>query len=75
MTSGAVGSANAVFDLIRSKTLVDMEFVPTGSSSDGYYNGQAFFTDFELSSPNEDALATSLSFVGTGALTRAASSS
>lgn len=75
MSSGGPGSHNAAFDVLTSKTKVDFEFIPTGSSSDGYYNGSGFFTNFELSAPNEDALATSLSFVGTGTLTRAASSS
>lgn len=73
MSSGNAGSANAVFDLITSKTQVNFEFYPTGSSSDGFYSGKGFFTDFELSSPNEDALATSLSFVGNGQLTRGSS--
>lgn len=75
MSSGGAGSHNAAFDVLTAKTLVDFEFIPTGSSSDGYYEGMGFFTNFELSAPNEDALATSLSLVGTGALTRAASSS
>ena len=73
MSSGAGGSANAVFDLITSKTKVDFEFYPTGSSADGYYSGEGFFTGFDISSPNEDALATSLSFVGSGQLTRGSS--
>ena len=64
----------AVFDLLSGKTKVDMEFFPTGSSSDGYYSGDGYFTNWNLSSPNEDALATNISFVGTGALTRSSSS-
>ena len=75
LSSGGPGSHNAAFDVLIAKTLVDFEFIPTGSSSDGYYEGQGFFTNFELGSPGEDALATSLSLVGTGSLTRAASSS
>ena len=38
----------AVFDLLTSKTKLDLEFYPTGSSSDGYFSGEAFFTTFEL---------------------------
>ena len=64
----------AAFDLLTAKTKLDLEFYPTGSSSDGYYSGEAFFTTFELGAPNDDALATSLNFVGTGALTRSSSS-
>lgn len=75
MSSGAAGTMNAALDVLLAKTLVDFEFIPTGSSSDGYYAGSGYFTNWELSAPGEDALATSLSFVGTGALTRAASSS
>lgn len=75
MSSAEAGSMNAAFDVLTAKTLVDFEFIPTGSSSDGYYNGSGYFTNWELSAPNEDALAVSLSIVGTGVLTRAASSS
>ncbi len=75
MSSGGVGSHNAAFDLIAARTKVDAEFLPTGSSSDGYFEGQIFFTSFEISAPNEDALANSLAFVGTGALVRQSSSS
>jgi predicted secreted protein len=75
ISSGAVGSANAAFDLLTARTKIDAEFIPTGSSSDGYYDGQMFFTSWELSAPNDDALAQSLAFVGTGALVRQSSSS
>lgn len=70
MTGSGAGSANAVFDVIVNKTKTIFEFYPTGSSGGGYYSGEGFFTGFEVSSPNEDALTTSLTFVGSGALTR-----
>lgn len=60
----------AAFDLLKARTKVDMEAYPTGSSSDGYFSGSLFFTDFELAAPNEDALAYSVSAEGTGTLTR-----
>ena len=70
MTSGGAGSANAVYDVIVNKVLVDFEFAPTGSTAGGTYSGSGYVTDFEVGAPGEDALNTSLSFVGTGALTR-----
>lgn len=70
MSSGEAGSHNAMLDVLLGKTLVDFEFVPTGSSSDGTYSGSGYVTNFELGAPNEDALNTSISFQGTGALTR-----
>lgn len=73
ITGSAVGSANAAFDLLTSRTKIDAEFIPTGSSSDGYYEGQMFVTSWEQSAPNDDALALSLAFVGTGALVRVSS--
>jgi hypothetical protein len=75
ISSGGPGSANAALDLLLGRTKIDAEFIPTGSSSDGYYDGQMFFTSWELSAPNDDALAQSLAFVGTGALVRQSSSS
>lgn len=62
------------FDLTRAKTKFDAEFYPTGSSSDGLFSGSLFMRTFEQSAPNEDALGTSISFVGTGGLTRSSSS-
>ncbi len=59
-----------VYDVLFNKVLVDMEFAPTGSSSDGTYSGSGFVTGFELGAPNEDALNSNINFVGTGALTR-----
>lgn len=62
------------FDLLTGKTKFDMEFYPTGSSSDGLFSGSAFFTTFEMGAPNDDARAVNVSFVGSGALTRSSSS-
>ena len=65
----------AIFDLVTGRTKCKSEWYPTGSSSDGYYTGEGFFNNWELSAPNDDAAATSIAFVGSGALTRSASSS
>jgi predicted secreted protein len=62
-------------DLMIARTKFDMQFYPTGSSSDGYYSGSAFFTDFGVNAPMEDALAGNIGFQGTGTLARAGSSS
>lgn len=62
------------FDLLVSRTKTNAEFYPTGSSSDGFFSGEMFFTGFDLSAPNDDALAVSLSFAGTGVLARSSSS-
>lgn len=64
----------AAFDLLTARTKVDAEFYPTGSSSDGFFSGEIFFTGFDMSAPNDDALATSISFAGTGVLARSSSS-
>lgn len=58
------------YDVLVGRTKIDMEFYPTGSSGDGYYSGDGFLTGWELASPNDDAAAANISFVGTGALTR-----
>ena len=58
------------YDMLVNRTQALFEFYPTGSSGDGYYYGNGYFTNWELSAPNDDALATSISLVGTGALTR-----
>jgi len=58
------------YDMLVTKTLSTFEFYPTGSSGDGYYTGTGYFTNWELASPNDDALAVSISLVGSGALTR-----
>ena len=64
----------AVFDLVNAKTKLDMEFYPTGSSSDGLWGGSGFLTSWDVASPNADATLSNLSFVGTEALTRSSSS-
>lgn len=64
----------AIFDVMAGRTQVDAEFYPTGSSSDGYFSGDIYLTGWDLSSPNEDALATNITFEGSGALTRSSSS-
>ena len=59
-----------LFDVLVNRTKVDFEWFPTGSSGDGYYSGSGYFTSWDLASPNDDALATNVALVGTGALTR-----
>ena len=59
-----------LYDVTVAKTLVDFEFVPTGSSSDGSFSGSGFMRTHEQGAPNEDALNTNVSIVGSGALTR-----
>lgn len=58
------------YDVLVARTKIDLEFYPTGSSGDGYYSGDGYITGWELSAPLDDAAATNISFVGTGALTR-----
>lgn len=58
------------YDVLVARTLIDLEFVPTGSTGDGTFSGSGFVTGFDMGAPNDDALNTSLSFQGTGALTR-----
>lgn len=67
LSSGA--NHQGIQDVLSGRTKVDMEAFPTGSSSQGYYSGEIFITDFEASFPNEDAAAYSLSFEGHGVLT------
>lgn len=62
-----------IFDALVGRTKIAAEWYPTGSSSDGYYSGIGFLTGWELSSPNDDVLAASGGFVGTGVLTRTSS--
>lgn len=57
-------------DRVTGKEKIEFEFHPTGSSSDGNYSGSGFVTNYDLGAPNEDALNASLSFEGTGTLTR-----
>ena len=60
-------------DRITGKEKIEFEFHPTGSSSDGNYQGSGFVTGYDLGSPNEDALNASVTFEGTGTLTRSTS--
>ena len=64
----------AIGDLLGTKTKVDVQFYPTGSSSDGYWSGNMYFSNWGISSPNEDALSANVGFQGTGVLTRTSSS-
>jgi len=64
----------AVYDVFSGKTKVDGEFLPTGSSSDGYWSGSLLISGWTLNSPENDGLGASVSFQGTGALTRSSSS-
>lgn len=64
----------AVFDVLVGRTKIDMEFYPTGSSSDGYFSGSGFVSGWNLDSPETDGLGVSVSYEGTGALTRSSSS-
>lgn len=57
-------------DVLLGRTKIDMEFIPTGSSSDGTFSGSGYLTNYELGAPNEDALNASVSVQGSGALTR-----
>lgn len=59
-----------LYDVLVARTLVDIEFAPTGSTGDGTFSGSGFVTGFDMGAPNDDALNTSLSFQGSGALTR-----
>ncbi len=60
-----------LFDILANRTKVDWEFYPTGSSGDGVFSGSGYVSNWELAAPNDDALATNISLVGTGALSRA----
>lgn len=64
----------SAYDMLVARTKFAAEFRPTGSSSDGYFSGALFLTGLDMSAPNDDAFATSISFVGTGVLTRSSCS-
>lgn len=64
----------AAYDLLYNQTKVTGEFMPTGSSSDGYFTGSLYINSWDFSSPLADATASNIAFVGTGALTRSSSS-
>ena len=65
---GLYASTNAtqqnMQDILQSRVKVNMEAYPKGTSSGGYWSGEIFVTDFELSAPNEDAAAYNISFEG-----------
>jgi predicted secreted protein len=71
-----VASSNhkALFDVMVGKTLVDFEFIPTGSSSDGYFSGTGYVSGFSMNAPTEDALGASVTFTGHGTFARSSSS-
>jgi predicted secreted protein len=62
-------------DLLVGGTKTDFEFYPIGTSS-GFptYSGEGYMTSWELTGPNEDAIAANVSFVGTDTLTQSTSS-
>ncbi len=66
----AEATQQEAYDVLVARALIDFEFVPTGSSSDGTFSGSGFVTGFDLSAPNDDASNTSLTYQGSGALTR-----
>lgn len=59
-----------LFDVMVGKTLVDFEFLPTGSSSDGTYSGTGFVSSYEINAPIEGALGANFTITGSGALVR-----
>lgn len=71
--AGLYASTNAsqqnIQDVLQSRVKVNLEAYPKGTSSGGYWSGEIFISDFELSSPNEDASAYNVSFEGHGVLT------
>ncbi len=75
VTSTDTSNHGVLFDLLVGKTRVDFEFLPTGSSSEGYFSGTGYVSGFNMSAPTEEALSASLTFVGNGAFARSASSS
>lgn len=54
----------ALYAVLTAKTLVDFEFYPTGSSSEGYFSGSGFVTGFNLTAPMGDAVGAALTFTG-----------
>jgi len=63
-----------LFDVMVGKTKIDFEFLPTGSSSDGYFTGEGYVSGFSMSAPTQDALGASVTFIGNGQLVRSSSS-
>ncbi len=75
VTSSSGANHAALYDVLVNKVQVDFEFLPTGSSSDGYFSGTGYVSGFNMTAPTEDALNASLTFAGNGAFARSASSS
>ena len=73
--SGDNATQKELFNILFNRTSVSMEFYPQGTSSQfPIYSGSAFFDNWDLSSPNEDASVVSWNFQGSGALTASTSS-
>lgn len=72
--AGASSSQEQLVTLLDGGTKADLEFYPAGSSSTfPIYTGEAYFTGWSLSGPNEDAVEGSVDFAGTGQLTQVTS--
>lgn len=73
--AGDNASQKALHTLLSGRTASDFYFYPAGTSSEfPIYTGSGYVTSWEVSGPNEDALAASVDFVGTAALTQTTSS-
>lgn len=70
----AQATQKTLFDVLQGETKVDFEFIPTGSSSDGYYSASGYVTNWAHGAPLEDALNVRVNFSFDGALTRTSSS-
>lgn len=69
--SGNSSGQLQLHDLIAGRTKCKFEFYPAGTStSPPYYTGDGYLTGWEVSGPNEDALAANIDLIGTGALTQ-----
>jgi TP901-1 family phage major tail protein len=67
----AATNQTQLHDILVGGTKGDFEFYPAGSSATfPIYTGEAYMTSWEISGPNEDAIAASIGFVGTGVLTQ-----
>jgi TP901-1 family phage major tail protein len=69
--AGNSSGQTSLHDLWAAGTKIDAEFYPAGTSSSfPYYTGEGYITGWEVSGPNEDAVAGNISLVGTGTLTQ-----
>lgn len=61
-----IGSSDqaAMYAVLVAKTLIDFEFYPTGSSSEGYFSGTGYVSGFNLTAPMADAVGAALTFTG-----------